>query len=106
MEEPTNEYDGPNPLEQLAEKVRILVEKGEFPLAVEKLTQPGVEKLRKFARGSQPKPSQRQAPDRIGRIERAILKNPAWSDHDLAKLLRVGKASVWRTRRDMNGGAR
>jgi len=106
MDEPMNEYEGPNPLEQLAEKVRILVEKGEFPLAIQRLTAPGVESLRKYARGSEPTQTKKQGLERIGRIERAILKNPAWSDYDLAKVLRVGKGTVWRIRRDMNGGAR
>jgi hypothetical protein len=106
MDEPTNEYEGPNPLQQLAELVRIHVEKGEFPLALAKLTQPGVEALRKYARNTGPKDSPKRNPDRLGRIERAILKNPLWSDHDLATLLRVGKNAVWRARRDMNDGAR
>ena len=102
MEEPTNEYDGPNPLQQLAEKVRILVEKGEFPLAVQRLTAPGVEGLRRYARGSEPRESRKNSPDRNSRIERAILKNPKWSDRDLAKLLRVGRTQVVQVRRDLN----
>lgn len=102
MDEPLNEYDGPNPLEQLAEKVRILVEKGEMAIAVQRLTAPGVEDLRRYAKGAEPRESRKNSKDRNARIERAILKNPKWSDRDLAKLLRVGKTQVVQVRREMN----
>ena len=106
MDEPLNEYDGPNPLEQLAEKVRILVEKCELPIAIGILQRADAKDLVRYARTTERREPPNEKPSLANRIERAIMKNPKWSDQDIAKLLRVGKASVWRTRRDMKHGER
>ena len=101
MEEPTNEYTGPNPLEQLAARVKIHVEKCELELAINLLLRADAKSLAQFARISQDRKRKPEAADRLGRVERMIQKNPQMSDSDLARRLFCERSTVFRARKNV-----
>jgi len=101
MEEPTNEYDGPNPLERLAEQVKIHVEKCELPLAIGLLLKADAKGLARYARVSYDRTRKPEAAVKTNRIERAILRNPQMSDSDLARLLLCERSAVHRARKNV-----
>jgi hypothetical protein len=101
MEEPTNEHTGPNPLEQLAERVKIHVEKCELPLAIGLLLRADAKGLAKYARVSYDRTRKPEAAVKTNRIERAILRNPQMTDANLARLLLCERSAVLRARRNI-----
>jgi len=108
MEEPTNEYDGPNPLERLAEQVKIHIEAFEIPIALSLLLKPEVATFARYGKTRFVRETSNQPEARRDRITVAISEHPKWSDGKIADKLHVSRASVQRVRQQIqaNIGAR
>lgn len=104
--EPTNEYDGPNPLERFAESVKILIEKLEIPLAIQRLQAPDLEKYRCYVKRHHDRGTLREQRELLARIARELRRRPQASDEQIALTLDCAPESVRRMRAKRSDGAR
>jgi hypothetical protein len=104
--EPTNEYDGPNPLERFAESVKILIEKLEIPLAIQRLQAPDLEKYRQYVKRHHDRGTLREQREMIGRIAHELKRRPQMSAEGLAELLGCTADLVRTVKAKRSNGAR
>ena len=106
MDEPTNEYDGPNPLERFAECMKIRIENLEITPVIATLQAMDVEKYRKYVKRHHDRGTLREQREMIGRIAHELKRRPQMSAEGLAELLGCTADLVRTVKAKRSNGAR